>query len=198
MAAISAILLAAGESKRMGTMKALLPWKGSTLLEYQVTTLMDAGVSEICLVVGHKHKEVSNPVKGTSGLKLVVNENYMEGKTTSIKAGLSVMDPAADTILILSVDQPRTPVILSTILKSHKSTDKLITYPTYKNKGGHPIIFDSKLRGDLNNINETHEGLREITRKYAHSINLVPFDSVIVTLDLNAPQNFIEAVELFA
>lgn len=182
----------------MGTMKALLPWKGSTLLEYQVTTLMDAGVSEICLVVGHKHKEVSNPVKGTSGLKLVVNENYMEGKTTSIKAGLSVMDPAADTILILSVDQPRTPAILSTILKSHKSTDKLITYPTYKNKGGHPIIFDSKLRGDLNNINETHEGLREITRKYAHSINLVPFDSVIVTLDLNAPQNFIEAVELFA
>ena len=119
MAAISAILLAAGESKRMGTMKALLPWKGSTLLEYQVTTLMDAGVSEICLVVGHKHKEVSNPVKGTSGLKLVVNENYMEGKTTSIKAGLSVMDPAADTILILSVDQPRTPAILSTILKSH-------------------------------------------------------------------------------
>ena len=127
MAAISAILLAAGESKRMGTMKALLPWKGSTLLEYQVTTLMDAGVSEICLVVGHKHKEVSNPVKGTSALKLVVNENYMEGKTTSIKAGLSVMDPAADTILILSVDQPRTPAILSTILKSHKSTDKLRT-----------------------------------------------------------------------
>ena len=90
MAAISAILLAAGESKRMGTMKALLPWKGSTLLEYQVTTLMDAGVSEICLVVGHKHKEVSNPVNGNSGLKLFVNDNYMEGKTTSIKAGLWV------------------------------------------------------------------------------------------------------------
>ncbi len=198
MAGISAILLAAGESKRMGTMKALLPWKGSTLLEYQVTTLMDAGVDEICLVVGHKHEEVGNPVKGTSGLKLVVNENYMEGKTTSIKTGLNVIDPATETILILSVDQPRTSEILSTILKSHKSTDKLITYPTYKNKGGHPIIFNSKLRPDLNNISEAHEGLREITHKYSHTINLVPFDSVIVTLDLNAPHNFKEAVELFA
>lgn len=182
----------------MGTMKALLPWKGSTLLEYQVTTLMDAGVSEICLVVGHKHKDVSNPVKGKAGVKLVVNENYMEGKTTSIKAGLNIMSPTTETILILSVDQPRTSEILSAILKSHGSSDKLITYPTYNNKGGHPVIFNSKLRPDLNNINETHEGLREITRRYAHTINLVPFDSVIVTLDLNSPHNFKEAVELFA
>tara|TARA_B100001013_G_C24519608_1_gene406381 strand:+ start:190 stop:786 length:597 start_codon:yes stop_codon:yes gene_type:complete len=198
MAGISAILLAAGESKRMGTMKALLPWSGSTLLEYQVATLMGAGVGEICLVVGHKHEEVSNPVKDQAGLKLVVNENYMEGKTTSIKAGLNVMNPSTETILILSVDQPRTPEILSAILTSHKSTDKLITYPTYRNKGGHPIIFNSELRSDLNDINETNEGLREITHKYAHTTNLVPFDNIIVTLDLNSPQNFRDALALFA
>jgi molybdenum cofactor cytidylyltransferase len=198
MADTSAILLAAGESKRMGTMKALLPWQGVTLIEYQIDSLLSAGVDEICLVVGHRYKEISAPIKSRSGIKLVVNENYMEGKTTSIKAGLNQINPNTDTVMILSVDQPRPRDIISTILNAHKSVNKLITYPTYKNKGGHPVIFDGKLLPELNNINETNQGLREITRRYANMTQLVKFDNIIVTIDLNSPESFRNAIGLFA
>ena len=85
MGPVGALLLAAGESRRMGTLKALLPWRDTTLLRHQVSTLQQAGLSPIVVVVGHRAPEVESHIANVSGVQTVHNPHYMEGKTTSIK-----------------------------------------------------------------------------------------------------------------
>ena len=89
MPGISAILTAAGESRRMGRPKPLLPWRGTTLVEHQIDALFKGGVSEVVVVVGHEADAVAAQVSCT-GARCAVNPDYLQGKTTSIKAGLHV------------------------------------------------------------------------------------------------------------
>ena len=136
MSGISAILLAAGESTRMGRLKALLPWQGATLIEYQVASLLDAGVSQLVVVVGHRGDEVGAPIVGRAGVTTVENPDYRQGKTTTIKAGLRAISPDAAAILVLAVDQPRPRDILRTVIEAHLARSPLITSPVYDGRGG--------------------------------------------------------------
>ena len=85
MASVAAVLLAAGESARMGQPKALLPWCGSTLLEYQASSLSSAGIGRIIVVLGHRSKELVPLLEDRPALEWVYNRDYLIGKTTSLK-----------------------------------------------------------------------------------------------------------------
>ena len=197
MDGISSILLAAGESTRMGTLKALLPWQGLTLIEYQLNSLKKCGVNQITVVLGYRNTDIAERIKTYHGVDIIFNQNYLEGKTTSIKAGASNINPSSSSILILSVDQPRPPELISRILVSHIASNKLITFPTYHGKGGHPILFDISLLPAINEITEEEEGLRKITSLHADSVNRVSVEDPIATLDLNTPSAFEDAVHRF-
>ena len=135
MPSISAVLTAAGESVRMGRAKPLLTWHGVTLVEYQIASLVDAGVSEVVVVLGHRHETVATHVRGL-GVRHVVNPHYRQGRATSIKAGLATLNPSmAEAVLVLNVDQPRTETSLQHTLEAHRQHSPLITIPTYKNRG---------------------------------------------------------------
>ena len=88
MAGVAAVLIAAGESVRMGAPKPLLPWLGDTLIEYQVNSLREAGVSQTVVVLGHAAADVAPLVEGSDDVIVLVNPHYREGKTTSIKLGI--------------------------------------------------------------------------------------------------------------
>ena len=94
----------------MGRLKALLPWQGSTLIEYQVESLLSAGVAEVVVVVGHRADEVGAPVRGRSGVTTVVNLDYKQGKTTSIKAGVRAISGPVRGVLLLAVDHSGGPL----------------------------------------------------------------------------------------
>ncbi|MBI4281888.1 MAG: nucleotidyltransferase family protein [Chloroflexi bacterium] len=198
MKGISAILLAAGESTRMGRLKALLPWQGSTLVEYQVESLQKAAVEEVVLVVGHRGDEVETPVKGKPGVKTVVNPDYRQGKTTSIKAGLRHLSISVQGILVLAVDQPRPSHILESLIKAHQEQAALITCPVYRGHTGHPLVFASSLLSELMAITEEGQGLREVTRRHTEDTYRLEVDSPIVTVDVNSPKDLREAQRLFA
>ena len=197
MDGISAILLAAGESTRMGRLKALLPWQGATLIEYQVGSLLSAGVAELVVVVGHRGDEVGAPIAGRQGVTTVVNPDYRQGKTTSIKAGLSAMSANATAILVLAVDQPRPPDIMRAVIEAHEARSPLITSPVYGGRGGHPMIFHARLLPELSAITEEGEGLREVTRRYASDIYRLEMDDPVVRVDVNTPENLQAALPLF-
>ena len=76
---VSAILTAAGESTRMGRPKALLPWRGAPLVEYQAASLLAGGASEVVVVLGHEHEAVAQHVEGES-VRYVVNPTLSAGK----------------------------------------------------------------------------------------------------------------------
>ena len=192
MALIAAVLIAAGESTRMGRPKPLLPWHDVPLVEYQTTSLLDAGTAEVVVVLGHQHETVATHVTGP-GVRYVVNHHYRQGKTTSIKAGLKDVRPDAEGILLLAVDQPRPAEIISTVIAAHLRSSALITSPRYRGHGGHPLIFSHLLRGELGAISEEGQGIREVLQAHADEVDEVEFDDPVVRLDLNSLNAYEEA-----
>ena len=196
MAGTSAILTAAGESTRMGRPKPLLPWHGVPLVQYQTSSLMEAGVAEVVVVLGHRWEEVAPHAEGP-GVRWVSNPRYRLGRTTSIKTGLESIDPDATDILLLGVDQPRPPEIVSAVIRAHEQSDVPVTAPRYRGRGGHPLIFSATLKGELAAISEGGQGVREVFRAHRHEVNEVAIEDPIVRLDLNSPEEYDEAKALY-
>lgn len=182
----------------MGRLKALLPWQGLTLVEYQVQSLQRAGAAEVVLVIGHRGDEVEAPVKGKPGVKAVANPNYRQGKATSVKVGLQHISSSTQGILVLAVDQPRPPNILKTLINAHLDGVALITTPVHRGHTGHPLIFASSLLPELMAITEEGQGLREVTQHHSKETYRIEMDSPIVTVDVNSPGDLQEAQRLFA
>ncbi len=193
---ISAVLTAAGLGSRMGRLKALLPWRGLTLVEYQVDALFGGGASEVVVVLGHGAADVI-PRVDRSGASHVVNQRYREGRTSSIKAGLEAVSPDAEDILLIGVDQPRAPDVVSRVVKAHVEAGALLTSPRHRGRGGHPLMFSAKLLPELRLISERGQGLREVFERHRAQITEVHFDSPMIRLDLNTPQAYDRAYEKY-
>ena len=189
MSYISGVLIAAGAGTRMGSLKPLLPWNGMLLVEYQISNLLAAGLTEIIVVLGHRHEELEPHVRGHQ-VRYVVNHQYADGKTTSIKVGVREINDHCDGVMLLAVDQPRTAEITSKVLESHVSTNAVITSPKYQGHGGHPLVFSRTLFGELLDITEESEGIREVLRAHKHEINEVEFDDPMIALDINSPEDY--------
>ena len=196
MPGVSAILTAAGESRRMGRSKPLLPWRSTTLVEHQIGALFDGGVSEVVVVVGHAADAVAAQVECT-GARCVVNPDYLQGKTTSIKAGLRAVSADADAILLLAVDQPRTASIISAVVRAHIAGDALITSPRYEGHGGHPLIFTASLRDELSRITEERQGIREVFQAHRNSVQEYALNDPMIRLDLNTPGAYADALRRY-
>ena len=196
MPGVSAVLTAAGESTRMGRPKPLLPWRGTTLIEYQVDSLFQAGISQIVVVLGHESAAVARFVDERS-TRRVVNESYRNGRTGSIKTGLAAVDTDADAVLFLGVDQPRTPDLIRQIVEAHTQRNALITSPRYQGRGGHPLVFSISLREELASTSEENQGVREVFRRHHDEVNEVEIDDPMVRLDLNTPDDYEKARAIY-
>ena len=186
---ISAILTAAGESIRMGRPKPLLEWHGLPLVRYQIDSLLEVGVHEVVVVLGHESELVVRHVRG-GGVRSVVNADYRHGKTTSVLCGILSADPDATDLVLLAVDQPRPAWVVKRVIESHVEEDALITSPRYKGRGGHPLMFSATLRGELESITDEGQGVREVFDVHRGEVNEVTFDDPIVRLDLNTPEEY--------
>ena len=180
----------------MGRPKPLLPWRGATLVECQVETLLEAGASNVVVVLGHRADEVAPHVQGT-GVRYVINDRYRDGRTSSIKAGLEAVPLDTRHVLMSGVDQPRTPEIVSRVVDAHVTAGGLLTSPRYQGRGGHPLIFSVRLLPELKLISEENHGLREVFERHRSEITEVHFDDPMVRLDLNTPEAYHTAYQTY-
>ena len=190
---VSAILTAAGESTRMGRPKPLLPWHGAALVRYQTESLVAAGVAEVVVVLGHRHELVA-PQVGGARVRWVVNPDYRLGKTTSIKAGLRSIAAEATDILLLAVDQPRTPEIIAAVIDAHTGAGATITSPRHAGRGGHPLAFSARIKGELAAISEDTQGVRQVLQAHSAEVQELPIDDPMVRLDINSPESYEKAL----
>ncbi len=180
----------------MGDLKALLPWQGQTLISHQVAALADGGVDRIVVVLGHRHEELRPELEGKSCVELTWNPDYLQGKTTSIKAGLKALaGRSPETILLLNVDQPRSAETVRDLLLQHRSSGAFITIPTFGGKGGHPVVFDGVLLDELSNIAEETQGIREVVRRHQEGTLRVELETEEVLWDLNTPEQYRAALD---
>ncbi|MBI2872204.1 MAG: nucleotidyltransferase family protein [Chloroflexi bacterium] len=198
MAGVSAVLLAAGESTRMGDHKALLPWQGTTLLEYQARSLLDGGCTEVVVVLGFQSARLRPHVLDDPRVRSVLNRRYRQGKTASIRAGLRGIDRAAEGVLIVGVDQPRPPELVAQLLAAFRQSGAPLVVPAYRGRRGHPVLFSAGLLPELMRISEEREGLREVVERYRAQRLVVESDCPLVTVNINTPEEYQAALLLAA
>ena len=190
------ILLAAGESSRMGQLKALLPWRNTTLLEYQLHSLLEAGVDQIAVVLGHDAERLKPVVDSVDNVSWVMNPDYLLGKTTSLKTGVAALSgqPVSD-VLLLNVDQPRNSDTVRVLLERHLASSYRITIPTHGGKGGHPILISAELLPELADIDEESQGLKAVVRRHADATERFEMDDPSLLWDLNTPEQYQKALD---
>ncbi len=191
---IAAILLAGGESSRMGAAKPLLEWGGNTLIEYQLAQLKEPPVDRLVVVLGHRADEVLPYIHRTGpDVVAVVNELYTEGPASSLRLGAAALPDDTTAVLVLGVDQPRPHDVIARLVDVHRHSGSLITVPTYDEKRGHPPLLDGSLLPELREVNEATQGLRAVIERHAADVNELPFETSAVLLDLNRPQEYQKA-----
>ena len=189
---VAAILLAGGESSRMGVPKPLLEWGGYTLIEYQLAQLKGPPIDRVVVVLGHRADEVLPCVRSTDA-QTVINELYAEGRASSLRVGAAALPDNTAAILILNVDQPRPHDVIARLVDMHRRSGNLITVPTYEEKRGHPPVLDGSLLPELREVNEETQGLRDVIARHAADVEELAFETPAVLLDLNRPQEYQKA-----
>lgn len=190
---ISALLLAAGESKRMGRPKLLLPLGGRTIIEQAVDNLLGSRVDEVVVVVGYRAQELGEKI-ARKPVKIVRNRRYRQGMSTSLIAGLNGIDRRAQAIMIALADQPFVESsLIDELLEEFKKQDKGILIPVCQGQRGHPVILSLKykerllaLRGDV--------GARPLIEENPDDLLEVPVESNSVNMDLNTPEDYTKLV----
>ncbi len=186
---ISALLLAAGESKRMGRQKLLLPFGTSTIIEQTIDNLLNSRVDEIIVVVGYGAQELVTKI-GRKPLKIAVNPHYQQGMSTSIIAGLNLIDNNAKAVMIALADQPGiSSKIIDKLIEEFRQDNKGIAIPVYQGNRGHPVIFSIKYKSALLKLTGDVGG-RGIIEKYRDDILEIPVDSKDINIDVDALSDY--------
>ena len=190
---IAALLLAAGESTRMGRVKALLPWRGTTLLEYALRELAASRVDARLVVLGHAADQLT-PVVAQAGARALLNPRYGDGRATSIAAGVAALPPETAHVLIASVDQPRPRAVLDALIAAHLAAGASISRAVHRQRHGHPTIFAAALLDELAHVDEASEGMKSVLRRHADAILDVEIGDPAVLLNLNTPEEYAAAL----
>jgi len=181
---ISAIVLAAGQSKRMGKAKQLLPFGDGTILETVINSLAESKVDEIILVLGYQAEEIRESLPYTPA-KTVINPSYQEGMSSSIICGMNTVDENADAVMIVLGDQPLLGTdVIDRLVKEYRGGDRGIVVPLYKKRRGNPVIFDIKYKDKLSALHGDIGG-REIVASDREDVLEVNIESEAVICDID-------------
>jgi len=186
---ISALLLAAGESKRTGRQKLLLPFGTSTIIEQAINNLLNSKVDEVIVVVGYRAEELVKKI-ASKPIKIAVNPQYHQGMSTSIIAGLNLIDKRAKAVMIALADQPGiNSKVIDKLIQEFRQHNKGIAIPTYRGNRGHPVIFSIKYRGAFLKLTGDVGG-REIIDKHWDDILEIPVDSKGINIDVDTLSDY--------
>jgi len=188
---ISVIVLAAGESTRMGFPKLLLPIKGKSLLQHVIDNALQSKVGEVIVVLGAEATKLRREIK-QSQVQIIENASYKEGLSTSLKAGLQAVSPQAQAVLILLGDQPLiSHDIIDALIDKYEESGSIMVAPVYKGKRGNPVLFDSSLIPELSRVTGDKGG-REIIEKHPAQLATVDFESTITGTDIDSWEDYRE------
>ena len=187
--AVSAILLAAGKSERMGENKLLLPFGGRTVIQRTLDSLLASRVGEVIVVLGNKAPEINASI-GSRRARSVLNPNFAQGMSTSLIKGLGVVHPQAKFVIIALGDQPLvTPRVYNQLIEAALNSQKGIIIPTCKGERGNPIVISTRYRAEL--MQQTGDiGGRELLKSHPEDVLEVPVDCEGVVVNINTKEEY--------
>lgn len=182
---ISAIILAAGKSERMGTPKALLPIHGRTFLENILNSISQTSIEDVFVVVGHHRKEIEERVKLSS---VVFNPDYEQGMTTSFQTGIRALSWEASGAFLFLVDHPLVePKTLESMIE--RLAPNRIVIPTFQGRRGHPVLFATEILEEILAL-PSSEGANSVVRRNPARVVEVPVNEPGILVDIDTPEDF--------
>lgn len=189
MKQLTAIILAAGYSSRMGAFKPLLPFGESTVLERSIALFRDAGIHDIRVVVGHRSSDLL-PLLERLNVTPLLNERYQEGMFSSVLTAAESLDSVRGAFFLLPVDIPlvrRETVELLT--RSYGSAGKGILYPAFQGTRGHPPLIATAYREAILSWSG-NGGLKELLMQYETDSATVETGDEGTLLDMDTPEDY--------
>jgi len=197
---ISGIILAAGESRRMGELKQLLPFGNSTIIETVIDNFSSAKLDELIVVLGHESEKITEQINHKP-IRIVYNADYKQGMLSSVKCGLraaiesanrSITPNQKDAVLVALVDQPFLKTdLIDQVITEFLRRDKGIVLPSYNYRRGHPVIIDLKYKDDILNLEGEEAGLRDVIRAHPEDIFYVEVDTDAVVRDIDYREDYL-------
>ncbi len=189
---ISAILLAAGQSQRMGgDNKLIKKYNKKYLINHILDALIKSKVKKIIVVLGFQTSKVKKIIVEDKKISFVYNKNYKSGMASSIKTGLKRISKKNIGFLIIHADMPQiSRKIINKLYEAIKSKDKEIFVPTYKRKLGNPVGFKYSMLKTLKKI-KGDKGAKKIIKRNKKKLYLIRVNSKSIFNNLNTPRDFL-------
>jgi molybdenum cofactor cytidylyltransferase len=186
---IWAVVLAAGESRRMGTQKLLLPFGETTVVEAVVRTASASRADRVLVVIGADGEAVRRKIEG-SGVEFAVNPDYRLGMLSSVQAGFRALPAEAEAAVIMLGDQPfLAAAVVDEVIGTYREGRKGIVIPTFRGRRGHPLLIDLKFREEVLALDPA-EGLRGLVRARAGDIGEVEAGDAGILRDMDTPEDY--------
>jgi molybdenum cofactor cytidylyltransferase len=187
---ISAIILAAGQSRRMGQPKMLLPWGQLTVIEEVIRTFMRAGIEDILVVTGGTRELVEKVIEPYPVQK-IYNGNYEAGEMlSSLQLGLRSLSNQVQAALIGLGDQPQVQArTVRLVCEAYRESQSRLVVPSFQMRRGHPWLVATPLWNEVLKL-EPPESPRDFLNRHATDIHYVEVDTSSILTDLDTPEDY--------
>jgi molybdenum cofactor cytidylyltransferase len=193
MSGLWSIILAAGESKRMGFPKMLLIFNSRTMIEQVIENVLGSQIENALVVLGSSSDKLIDLVEKYN-VKHCYNSNYMEGMLSSVQCGFRNLPSDFEAVLVFQGDQPLiTPSTINMVIDAYRMSGKGIVIPVYKSKRGHPLLINGKYRNEIEKL-DTQEGLRSLAKQFSDDVMEVETDDPGILRDFDTYGEYMKEI----
>jgi len=187
---VAAVVLAAGQSKRMGKPKLVLPWGQDTVIGQVIRTLKHAGLEEIVVVTGSAAPLIEAALQGL-GVRTLHNPDFADVEMlASCQMGLKALDARVEAALVVLGDQPQIEAgVVKSVLRLYAKSKPVLVVPSYQMHRGHPWLVARKLWPAILAL-QSQETLRDFLAQQAAHITYLPVESSSILQDLDTPADY--------
>ncbi len=187
---IGAVILAAGQSRRMGRPKMVLPWGSSTVIGQVVDVLYAAGIDPLVVVTGGAKEQVDAALNGLP-VVCVHNPNFMESEMlASLQLGLSEMAYDVTAILVCLGDHPQINAgVVQQVADCYRESGSRLVIPSFQMRRGHPWLVDRTLWETVLNLG-ADSSLRQFLQAHQEDIRYVNVSTDSILKDLDTPEDY--------
>lgn len=185
---VTAVVLAAGLSSRMGVNKLLLPWGDVPVLGRTLANVTESAVTDMVVVVGHD-RERTEPIAAHYG-RVVINESYAKGMLSSVQAAVGQLPANVDAALVVLGDQPMVgPAIIDELLAAYAGGPVGLVAPAHEGRRGNPVLIDRRYFAELMAL-PPDEAPRVLLRQHTDDLCLLDVATDAILHDLDRPEDY--------
>ncbi len=191
---ICAMILAAGESRRMGKPKLLLPFRDKTIIETIVEKVVSSNVEKTLVILGSDREKIEKKIRNYP-VKIVYNRDFRSGMLSSVQCGFKALPEETRAVLAVLGDQPKiSTTVINKLVDAYKSSGKGIVLPVHNKERGHPVLIDVKYREEVGNLSP-EVGLRGTVYNHPEDILEVDVETSSIFQDIDYESDYKRELE---